>query len=723
MGAMGRCTAPGIVAARASTAMEHQETLLSECTRSAGWRYRLHGVLHFLGRSFRHDSNRTVASLIQELPQTEAEISRSAHGPRKNHGNVAGILITFLLLAVVCLRLPTVGIITWLDSSWSAALIHAFNHRLQFGEQIVHSYGPLGFLSINWFDPGLAWPRIFFDLVLCVGVAAGITLVAWRMKPAWRVVFLCSFVLLSASAHWPGDELWFELGLISWGLLSLIETARPRGLLIPLLILAVVAALVKFTLLIFAALTISVVVFDLAVRGKLRTGAGLMASFALGFGGGWILLGQHLPNLASYIASSLTFSSGYNQSMGTESIPCAPGLFIAGLALTAVVSRGMAFSFGGNKKRLLRQAVFSFWLAAIIFLKWKHGFVRADGFHFQAFLGIVPMIGLMLEVLPAVRGRSLFCGRSAAVIGLASAVAMTFLVTGMPRPDVLQTITRFGESARNVFLPGRYVQKNSQAFNALRESGQLPRLAAIIGDKSVDVFGQIQLTALFNDLNYQPRPIFQSYAAYNKRLMALNDQFYRSQKAPEFVLFDLTPIDHRFPALEDAMVLRHLLLNYELVDRENRFLLLRRKTLEEAELTLIQEGDIATGEPITLTNLESGRLWMQIELKPTFLGKLRQLVYKPPLVVLGAYDQRDPEKPKWYRAPASMLAAGFLASPLIGNNEDVVAFYNQGQFALPSAYSVAVDDPTGRLWRRNLHFRIFRLEKAPKHAAITSRAG
>ena len=76
--------------------------------------------------------------------------------------------------------------------------------------------------------------------------------------------------------------------------------------------------------------------------------------------------------------------------------------------------------------------------------------------------------------------------------------------------------------------------------------------------RDIFLYKQSKGTAL-NDFNYTPRPILQGYSAYTPRLIAANTAFYSSPQAPAFVLLKYQPIDKRYPALEDAGVLRQLL--------------------------------------------------------------------------------------------------------------------------------------------------------------------
>ena len=258
----------------------------------------------------------------------------------------------------------------------------------------------------------------------------------------------------------------------------------------------------------------------------------------------------------------------------------------------------------------------------------------------------------------------------------------------------------------------RHLAHPMNSFRQLAESEKsqerlaaLPKFKAIIGSARADVFGNEQAYAILNDLSYQPRPVFQSYAAYSQKLMRLNEQFYSSPRAPEFILFHLAPIDHRFPPLEDSLLFRDLLSNCELVDREGRFLLLKLGDFSVPRLKLLREEVVGPGTPIGLEEYGKTNIWMEISLAPTMAGKIRQLAYKSSELRLAAW--RGPSKTKaTFHSPAPMLAAGFLASPLLLRNEDVLAFYHGIDLTRPKAYSVETTPEEECFWQRKVRFRI-----------------
>src|SRR5215468_9885563 len=78
------------------------------------------------------------------------------------------------VLTLVLVTIPRLPLGTNDDSSWSAVLGYAHLKGLQFGADIVFSYGPLGFLITPYLFPENPWLRVGTDLVLTLIVTAGL---------------------------------------------------------------------------------------------------------------------------------------------------------------------------------------------------------------------------------------------------------------------------------------------------------------------------------------------------------------------------------------------------------------------------------------------------------------------------------------------------------------------------------------------------------------------
>jgi hypothetical protein len=617
------------------------------------------------------------------------------------------------------------------DPSLTAVLGYAQEHGLQFGKDIAYTYGPLGFLVMDYYYPRAAGLRMVVEVALCFAVAMGICLIAWRLKWWWRCLLLAGFAW-GASNIYPADihpraDLFMNVGFLCWGLLCFVESGRRLAWSVAVFTaLATFCALCKLSYLFVTAGSVPLLAGALLVRGNRRLALGITAGTAGGFLLGWILAGQGLAHLGPFLANAIAMVQAYNAALGFEPVQMARnrGLLLAVLLFALLLLRTRTAFGGSDKRTLARRGLLLAWLLLLTFTVWKHGFVRAyDGYLSMCFI-YMAVLAVALEMFAGERQRlrrwdSLLTG-ACWVIPLITAQFLSFPTFPASAAMIFHS---FGSNLRGLLQPGDYLRRADEAFEENRRGAQLPQCRKIIGSSSVDVFGYRQAFAILNDLNFCPRPDFQSYGACNAHMMRLNERFFLSKAAPEYVLFELTPLDRKWPPLEDGYVLRDLLINYQPVATEKNFILFKAKSAEAPKQTLVSEGAVHPGEPIDLSGYGDANLWLEIELEPSFLGRIRQFLSRPAPVRLAAW--REPHKGLILRkrAPASMLSAGLLASPLLPRNEDVLEFYGTNSATRPRAYSVELLPGDKQLWRASIRFRIYRIENPLGHRASVTVPG
>jgi hypothetical protein len=150
----------------------------------------------------------------------------------------------------------------------------------------------------------------------------------------------------------------------------------------------------------------------------------------------------------------------------------------------------------------------------------------------------------------------------------------------------------------------------------------------VIGNESVDVMNYLQLAAVINNMNYQPRPVFQGFVAYTPALQRLNEEYFQSASRPRFVMLCQQATDGRFPALEDSAALNYVLNNYVPVARDGRFLIVQQQTAEDAELHLVHEQTLHFGEELNLRLWAGSPLFMSVEIHPSLLGRAVTILYQ-----------------------------------------------------------------------------------------------
>jgi len=657
-----------------------------------------------------------MASQDEKALRTQASSSASSSGsginipfaaPESGQQGLAPALLTAFCFAVGLLHLPSKAIRTDLDSSWQGVLPFAHAHGWQWGQDIVFTFGPLSSLlsAGSAFAGAPTGTTLLLDLVMTFAVMAGVCLLARRLPLGWRLLFfgllVCVFLARDTLA---------EVGLVCWGLLCVLEPERhARCWRWVLAGLAAALALYKFNLALAGGATVLTISAWEVVSGKKRAGLELVASSLALFLVGWVLLGQNPLNLWRYAITSLELSSGYGLTMSVSApreIRMA-GVIAALLTLLVIGLRTPSLSVGtrSTPARVLLPA----WLCFATFLAWKHGFVRADG-HEAFFFGFAAALTVGLEALPGSAPRLQLVARGAAIVVVLLACAtMEWRDPGVLGKRMNDLFPRFARNLRNLIYLRPYRERMNGALADQRRLNQLPKIRELVGRDTLDVFGQNQAFALFNDLNYHPRPVFQSYSAYTAPLMKLNQRYYESASAPEFVLFNLSPLDERLPALEDSGALRTLLTRYRPVAAENTFLLFKRSDSRNSTLSLLRQGTARAGEPIWLDDPGDADLWMEIDLRPRILQRIGEFLYRPSTVSLCAWLGTPPRRGPDFRAPAAMLAAGCIVRPLLTDTPEVVDLYTGGSNTQPTAVSIEMSSDGLSGYRQPFSFRLYRI--------------
>jgi len=649
--------------------------------------------------------------MSEEARATELESALGDGRPAaRPHGSLVQPLIAALLLTLVCLPLPYVALENDADTSLCMLLDFARQHHLQFGVDFVNTYGPLGFLIFPYYSGQAATARLVADVLLAFAATAGFCLLAWRQSLPWRALFLALFVWTTGNIR-VGPDLLLNVMFLCWGLLCFLEDRHRLSLCAGIAAaLAGFCAVAKISFLVVGAGGISLLALDVWLRGRRLLATSMPLIFLGILLTGWLVTGQEIGNLPTFLAGALATIKGYNAALGVDVRPSLRlvGIVLALMAAHVVVLRSMGALSSETGPLWRRRFLLFAWTFSLTFAAWKHGFVRTDSYHVALFLGFMPLLLLSLEALPTGSRTVTVWIRGATLTGsLASVAALQIfclqpLQISLPAPWNSAKI-----NVRRLLNPGEFRRQSDSLLDEHRKQAQLPQLREIVGTAPVDVFGFRQSYALFNGMNYRPRPVSQSYAACNPALMRINERFLQSGKGADFFLFDLSPLESKFSVLEDATVVRELMANFKPIASEERFVLMKRVASTEPRVRLLYEADVKPGEPIDLRQFGDTSLWIEIELAPSWLGVLRQFVHQPPVVRLAAWQAPGEKVLYRHQARASLLASGFVASPLIRWTKDILDLNNAA--LRPGAYTLELNGQD-RFWKSSARVRIFNIE-------------
>jgi hypothetical protein len=171
---------------------------------------------------------------------------------------------------------------------------------------------------------------------------------------------------------------------------------------------------------------------------------------------------------------------------------------------------------------------------------------------------------------------------------------------------------------------------------------------------TVDVYGNWQSIAIAYSFDYRPRPLFQSYIAYDAALAEMNAEHLRGGDAPQSILFGFNSIDHRYVPLDDALSWPEILRRYDPVTRSRDMMVLRKRA-QPRRLLVTDTRTIRgrLGQPIAIP--PSPMLWTEVKVETTMFGKLLAFAYKLPELRIAV----DGSEGRFIRRSAG---AGFLLS-------------------------------------------------------------
>lgn len=310
----------------------------------------------------------------------------------------AGALSLFLSLSFVVPWRPYLVRSGELDDSWMLALNALFGGDLQFGRDLLFTYGPWGFLDTRCY-----YPQTYAVMVL---VWAFVALVLWRAcwlisrqyisRPG--VAFIWLVATLGCAA--------LEVRLLNATLMFLIATlvvyyfyvdSRTLSATSVLLVGAVaLASLVKFSYLLTAAVAVLPITADQLRRKQVPS---VLLMFCTFFGVLFLLAKQRVSSLWPYLTTSMHMAAHYTDAMSLS--PRVPPVDLASWIITASLLIAVVLVKEWRQHKWSAVVSVSA-LSGILFMTYKWGYVRHDRTHAApATLALLAMVCLYVPSLRA----------------------------------------------------------------------------------------------------------------------------------------------------------------------------------------------------------------------------------------------------------------------------------------------------------------------------------
>jgi len=570
-----------------------------------------------------------------------------------------------------------------LDPSWTQGLGYAFKHNFQAGIDYIFTFGPLGYLSSTFssYDSDLFYSFVLWQILNSFCFAVIFIVFSFQLPHRTdRFVYLAlTIILLTIYSY---DTRYF-LGMIAS--VSLLLRPPPMFTRTPfhyftvlnlVLLWLAIAALTKFSNFILANLAmVSLAVGIFYTRSRWQAVL-IPVIFGLFLIISWRLTGQALTHLPLFIKNSILMTSNYNEGMSF-------GFNVTAIqfALTAMGTMTLLLLLSTLSPPMqLTRTIIATFILLVLFITWKAGFILQESYHFSLFFTVITLLPFLVPLAePMHRTVTIICHslRYATIVaGLTGLFIAGQELHYAPKNFIGHWNQRVVENFMTLVELPSFKSDRDITVAQFKHYYNLPLTRALVGTAPVDIFSWEQGILLLNELNWQPRPIFQSYAAYNSALLALNGDFYASAQAPPFVIFKYQEIDNRFPPGSDSEALKILLRDYYLVLVEKDYIVLKRDPRGQGRVadgqTLLSQS-IKMGEVFDLSAVNDKLLLLKLDIQKSWWGHLVGFLYRVPRVTLELETTTGAKLS--YRLITQMAHSSFLISPLLIRPAHIFSWY------------------------------------------------
>lgn len=641
-------------------------------------------------------------------PPSQAHAIPPLAPPEVSRRQLAAALVGTLLLAFAFFSPARQLADPELDASNYASYAYFTAKGFQYGPEVVPLAGPYGFVPYGFLYAGhLYWKRLPLELLTKLAFGG---LVMWLVLRAdlSRVLRWIWIPLILVMAPMV-EDLPYDLAVLFTGLALIhCQSSLGRGFLPATLALSAFLALLtlfKGTQVLLALATLGLLGLQALLQRDWRRFPWLLGSFfvALLF---WLsVAGQSPSNLPVYVRGMLELSSGYNLAMGLEEP--AP-VFWCGLGSLLALGSTITLLFA-PRWRDPGAVCAGLLLAGFSFIKWKHGFVRADGhvlifFHYVCVAAPAAWLFSQSSSLTPCSPR----WRRPAALCAGTAFALAVWTNGAaPFSRHLWYTEMFGQRLadtwRQLLHPSEEKQRLDAELRRRREAYGLSAIQEKVAGHPVDFFGTELGYLMLNGLNYRPRPMGGgTFSVFSPWLQDRNRDFIADpSRRPDFFVVHPVTIDERFPGQDDPGTFHGLTQLYAPVLTEQGMVLfaLQSKAAGLKAPVAFQTVRLNLEAHLEIPEIGAGEmLYVSFRLPLTPAGRLRAFLYKPPLLFLDL-DGTNITAGSHRRLVPNLATRPMPLNPLVEDAADVIGLYAPG--SRRSARSLRLHSPHPGLWAQD----------------------
>jgi hypothetical protein len=525
-------------------------------------------------------------------------------------------------LAVACyvasFSLPVRTLKPGIDASiWYAANTYR-DYGLEMGEDLVHVFGPLGWLAYPIAGFNHLLPTFLASTALQALFLASLVVFALRR----RASLATSLLLLVCSIFFFADPQHLETMLygilLTWWILDLAFPWTGFGLLASAV--SAVFAFAKFNM--AATLTPLLCIHCLVSmipygRSWRRIGANLTAFLVPALVIAASTFSSPSP-LLLWIRRSMDIAAGNSEAMSI----LAPGsqVVLALVEIGIIVALGILR--GGQGSRLPGVA----WLSLVsvpVFFEFKHGFVRADG-HVYAFFTLAAVVAATRLLLDPPR-----CAFPLVIVAvLAASIGPGVTYAPITPAGWVQGLRL--EGVRMLAHWREFEHEQVERDHAMLGSVALSDAELhIIGNETVELIPHDVTPLIGTSLRWRPSPYFQHILIRSLLADSINARHLGSPNAAEFVVWTWHDQDGVHPMDRCPLTHRAFLDRYRLVSKTGVRLLLRRGAGGSVRMEPLGSLHGSWGSRIEIP-ASPHMVVATVAVKRSTLGRLLRILYRVP---------------------------------------------------------------------------------------------
>lgn len=595
---------------------------------------------------------------------------------------VLGILFTVIYL----LDVEYVSSMRGLDLSWHVMLGYAYENKLQHGSQIIFNYGPLSFIeSAVYFEAShsekLAY-RATYLLILGLGVFSVL-----QIRRPWSLLAWCGLTMLLLMLR----DVYLLLPAL---LLCHQECRRQPGNITQLALSVLLAFGVAFACLVKSSavfFSVPAIVLASLYRFSIRDYRPIVPLF---FVSSVLLLfwfsGQEVSNFFVFLRGYMDVSRAHNEDMGLPAPLLLHLAFLVGAAIVATTLR-----FHSRVGIVLGVLTLGYLLVA-----YKMGFMRHGEHPEAAFLALALICAVQLWS----PGGNFRDGNHRRWVAAVAVAAASFVASSALLASLLPHGEAFRGYATVLHHRIRYVfdsefRRESNAESQRRYNVAVAQARAAIPFDNMaaplDVFPFEFSLAYASEMPIATRPAFQSYFSTSGYTTERNARFLESQHSARSVIFGVSPIDGRYAALEDPLVLGVYRRFYQIESSSSDAILLKRRAEPLAQSQRCHRSDLRFDQRLAVPSvLPDQGVWAEIAVGQSWPGQLLGMLIGHPVVRMTVATSEGNRDFRYLREAGEV---GFLLSPALVSTEAALHFFNGTNRPQDGVRGFSIHQPGSRL--------------------------